>query len=617
MLVIMMLGVCSNSFAADNGTDAIIKKYDINVDVSSSDSYVHKVHRELVIINRRAEDLANVVFQVSKNVTLTDFSIVITDAQGSVIRKIKRSDLRKTEYSTELAHDDSHLYSDISLPSFPVTVTTDYTISHNGNVLSYPIFFPQSDYGIMVMEANYTITMPNGVECQYENINGAPDAQKTIDSKGRNQLTFKVADLAPIEKISFSRPLNQRVPMVFISPKDFKYHGSKGSMRTWKDLGLWCYGLLSDRQTLPQEAIDKVRGLVAGCHTDYERVKALYKFLGETTRYVSIQLGLGGYQPMTAQKVWETGFGDCKALTNYMMSLLAVCGIKSYYSLVSTRDKELLRNMANFQQLNHVILQVPLPEDTIWIECTNPSLPLGFLHDGIEGHEAVCITEEGGIITKIPDYNDSDNIHKTEVEIWLTGNGTADVNIHDCFSNGMYNAVKSLPHKTQNEQTEILGRIYNITSSPTGMGKLTVTQSESRLPALEINYSVKGKVGNVMGSREFLKTSISANIINEMTVNTENRQDDIFVEQGYASDEHVIIHLPENIVVESMPEDINIETPFGYIESKISVKDTSLDIHTYYLVRHGCFSSDTSVQFNSFQKSIANLYNRKIVLKNK
>jgi transglutaminase-like putative cysteine protease len=109
---------------------------------------------------------------------------------------------------------------------------------------------------------------------------------------------------------------------VLFAPAAFEIQGYKGEMNSWQEFGKFQYILNSKRDELPANIIQQVNELTAGASDNAEKVKLLYAFLQKNTRYISVQLGLGGWQPIEASRVAQTGYGDCKALTNYMHSLL-------------------------------------------------------------------------------------------------------------------------------------------------------------------------------------------------------------------------------------------------------------------------------------------------------
>ena len=161
-----------------------------------------------------------------------------------------------------------------------------------------------------------------------------------------------------------------------------------------------------------------------------EKIAAIYQYLASTTRYVSIQLGIGGLQPIAAADVNRTGFGDCKGLSNYMRAMLTELGIPSVYTVISTTNRRLLADFASANQNNHVILQVPLPNDTLWLECTNPTLPLGYVHHSIAGHDALLVGPNGGILCQLPTYADSLNTQVNNTLVTCQPDGSAKVELN-------------------------------------------------------------------------------------------------------------------------------------------------------------------------------------------
>ena len=111
--------------------------------------------------------------------------------------------------------------------------------------------------------------------------------------------------------------------------------------------------------------------------------------------------------------------------------MLKVIDIPSTYTVISTTNRELLDDFASANQMNHVILQVPLKGDTLWLECTNPQLPFGYVHNSIAGHQALLITENGGQLTCLPTYCDSLNTQEKNAIVTLEADGGAQIEVRE------------------------------------------------------------------------------------------------------------------------------------------------------------------------------------------
>ena len=130
----------------------------------------------------------------------------------------------------------------------------------------------------------------------------------------------------------------------------------------------------------------------------YKKVAVLYDYLQKNTHYVLVTFGIGGLQPYEASYVARNKYGDCKALSNFMVALLKEAGIKSYPVAIwgGEEEREFVKDFPSHQS-NHIICAVPIEKDTVWLECTTSQfLPAGYLSWFTANRFGLLISENGG-----------------------------------------------------------------------------------------------------------------------------------------------------------------------------------------------------------------------------
>ena len=362
---------------------------------------------------------------------LSSFSGSITSG-GKVVQKLRKQDVI-TQLQTASLAEKTYLNLYEPTAPYPFIVEYSYSLDYQKAIASFPSFSPVPDYDIPVRKATYTLSVPASIPIQYK----ASQEPVRRSEKGREIYSWQMLNVPPTPMESGMPEWMEWAPYVYACPIKFEYVGTTGSQQTWKDIGQWNYDILPKDPVLPETLRQAVLSMISKCETDLDKVVSLYGYLREHTRYVSIQLGIGGYVPASPEEVARTGFGDCKALSFYMKQLLALAGISSDYAIVSTRRKDLLPDYASLGQMNHALLRVPLQQDTIWVECTNPSLPLGYCHSGIAGHEALLILPEGGELVRIGEPAMQDNGEASSIAVKLSSNGSATVVVQETASAGL------------------------------------------------------------------------------------------------------------------------------------------------------------------------------------
>ena len=601
-------------FITSAQTYSIVDLDETDVSFHSTKNMVCKRKRVVTVLHEKGKDAANFhSFYNEKISALRKFKGIVTDSQGKVIREIKLNNLMRTEYSKELASDVFHYIYEYFPSQYPYTIAYEWEENYKDAILSLPAFLPLQTYNQEVRRSSYHLMMPDDMDFRFRQINCNWEIVQETAEKGKKHYKIQINDLPALVEEPYAPDVKSLFPYVYMVPSVFSFEKTLGKMESWKTYGIWLYSLLEGRGELPKPLVEKIMGMTAGCTNDYERVQVVYDFLASTTRYVSIQLGIGGLQPELASNVYKTGFGDCKALVNYTNSILKMLGISSFHAVISTENKCLMKDFASANQTNHVILQVPLSNDTLWIECTAPTLPLGYVHSSIAGHDALLLKAEGGELYRLPTYADSLNMKVNHALLVLDASGKASISVQQRNKLFRYEEMLGFKNTSVKNQMDYLRSCINL--NQTEIGTIVCKEQKSAYPSMEISYQVHTqKYDNQTGKRLFIPINVFHGRFSIPEACT-NRSQDVVISYGFLDEDSIEIKLPKGYGIEAFPAVKDLVTPFGEFQTKFEIRKDSILVIQRLYVRGGRYSKELYHDFREFRKAISGLYNTKIIIK--
>ena len=215
--------------------------------------------------------------------------------------------------------------------------------------------------------------------------------------------------------------------------------------------------------------------------SDYEKAKILYEYMQERTRYVSIQIGISGWQPFKALTVDKNGYGDCKALSNYMFAMLKAVGVKFHYAIVNAgEDSEGMIKEFSSNQFNHAILCIPNNSDTVWLECTSQVHPFGYIGSFTDDRDVLLISPHGGKPVHTKSYSREDNQQKRNAEITISSTGNIEAVVKTIYTGIKYEKVLRMFELSEEDKEKRLQKSLNLPN--VNFNKIAYENKKTRMP---------------------------------------------------------------------------------------------------------------------------------------
>jgi hypothetical protein len=592
---------------------AVVREDKMIFKIISKNAATLYTYYAVTIFNENGKHFASEVEDYDKLMKITKFAGSVYDASGKLIKKLKNN-----EIYDQSAFDGVSLFSDNRLKSanlaqstYPYTVVfeceKEYQFLYH---IDGSVFIPGEK--VSVQKASYELVYPVALKPRYKTLN--VDQKPTMSNQnGFESMMWTFENLKPIK----CEPLGNcedLIPQVTAAPSQFEFEGYAGMMDTWDQFGAWIATLNKGRNVLPIETQEKIKRLTENLNTIEDKTKAIYEYLQSKSRYVSIQLGIGGYQPFEASVVDKMGYGDCKALSNYTVSLLTEVGVKSHYVLIKAGDNAPhLQEDFPSSQFNHAVVCVPNGRDTLWLECTSQTNPFGYAGRFTGDRKALAITEGGAKIVRTTTYSAEQNVQSRTANVVVNGAGDANATVRTMYTGLQYenDNLNFILENQFDDQRKWLQENTNIPSF--SINSFSCVNRKQKLPVAVVSIDLKlNKLAAVSGKRMF----ITANLMNRSTFmpeKVENRKTKIVKRMAYTDYDTINYHLPEQLYPEFLPEPVKLVSRFGEYEATYTIDQGNLVYRRRMKMNKGEFPPESYQELIDFYKNVNKADNTKIV----
>ncbi|MFD0835205.1 DUF3857 domain-containing transglutaminase family protein [Mariniflexile aquimaris] len=598
--------------------NAVIRNQQTEIILKSSNEMEVSDKRIITVLNKEGDKNVDAYLHYDSNVKIKDLEVLVYNQIGAVIKKIKKNDFKDVS-----AVDGGTLYSDSRVKvleytpiSYPYTIEFNYVIN-TSNTAFIRSFMPVYDFFVSVQNSSYAISFPADLsirtkEKNFENIDFTKEELP-------NKISFSVKNIEAYKPEQFSPSIIDIIPKVLVSSNKFSLEGVQSQAENWEQFGKWIYNdLLKDTHDLPASTINTIQELVKDETNDIEKAKKIYQYVQDKVRYISVQVGIGGWKPFKASEVDKLGYGDCKALTNYTMSLLNAVGIKSNYTVIYAESSQ--RNIdyefASMQG-NHVILNIPSDNDeSIWLECTNQKLPFGFIGDFTDDRDALVITPEGGKIQHTKKYTTNENLQIIKGTYNVSNEGDIDVVVNVNSKGIQYDDKYWLETETQRDLDSYYKKRWKYING-ININTMRINNDKNAIEFIEdINFqatSYTKKAGDRM-----LLTINALNRSLDIPDKYKDRKLPLKIKRGFKDIDEVEIKLPSDFKVETAPKNVLIENKFGSYKAELeTIDENTLVYKREFIVNDGEFPKEDYDAFRDFYKDVSIQDNSKIALINK
>lgn len=595
--------------------NSIILNQSTEVEIISQSKYTEKTSKTIMVLNEFGVKNIDAIEYYSKNNSINNITATVYDKLGKKIKSYRKSDFsdQSTTSGGTIIGDGRVLYLKITPIEYPFVVVFESETS-SSNTAFLPQWHPLDDPNESVAKSSFIVKFADGLGFKHKTVHF--ENYDIIKKEFPNEISFELKNALAFQQEDFSPCFISLAPQAVFSLEKFSLEGVDGQAQNWIDFGNWMnISLLQGMDELPDFTIAKIRALVGSEKDPIAKAKIVYKYVQEKVRYVSIQLGIGGWKPMPAKDVERLGYGDCKALSNYTKALLNAVDVPSFYTIIyGGSQKQNIDSDFFRMQGNHAILALPVENGFKFLECTSQTNPFGYQGNFTDDRDALVVQPDKTQIVHTKKYVEAESTQHTIGVVSIDDSGKINASASVTSSGVQFDNVDDIVRKNTDDILEHYRTKFAYINNIVLQKPTLKTDRETIIATENFSFSADG-FAQKTGNQLFFAPNVFSQG-HRIPQRYRNRINPFEVEHGFIITDEIIIEIPAGFAIDAMTDKLEVSDKFGsYLMTCEKIAANKILYKRTYRLNTNIYPKTDYENFRKFIEKIAQYDGSKIVLK--
>lgn len=434
---------------------------------------------------------------------------------------------------------------------------------------------PRNEYGDTFSESAYLQNTEPVASSEYvlihpkdRKLNIRVPALKDLNREDKEEGDLKLVRLQatsppPLLTEPLSPPLGELAASVGVS-----------TFSTWNDVGAWYWGLSKDQFDSDEDVRKKVAEITKGKTEELEKVRAIYGYVVQRTRYVALEFGIEGFRPRRCAQTLARGWGDCKDKAAVLVTMLRELGIEANFVLVRTGQRgEGPSDPPSYAFFDHAIAYVP--KFDLFLDGTAEYTGMNELPAMDRGAYGLVVKPGGEAkLVRLPEPAADATLRSRKIELSVPESGPSAIDARIETTGAIAAEWRQSFHAQGTQRARVTGELgaqFGGLSLAPGAQGLEVNDLENIEQPVKIRFRGKSSaMSRAAGSDLAFPISPVGSLVARFAP-LSSRKLDVKLPFAHGYDDEWVIKAPPGNVIKQTPGDKSIQSPFGRLDMKTEV----------------------------------------------